>query len=145
MSTNKAILHGFVGKDPELKVLPNGGTTLCRFSLATTESWKDKDGVKQSKTEWHNIVAWNKQAEAIDKFVKKGTELIVEGKIEYTSVADKNDASKKVYFTSIKLEKFDFCGKKEGGQAAPDPEPGYQSESGSGSSNSVDDDTDIPF
>ena len=145
MSTNKAILHGFVGKDPELKMTP-GGVALCKFSLATTETWKNTAGEKQQKTEWHNIVAWNKQAETIEKLVKKGTELVIEGKIEYTSVEDKDRPGKKLFFTSIRMEKFDFCGKKqEGGySAAPDPEhTGYQSTSDNNGGS--DEDMDIPF
>lgn len=145
MGMNKISLHGHVGKDPELKTTKDNNP-FCRFSLATTESWKDKSGEKKSKTEWHQIVAWGKQAEAISKYVVKGQELIVEGKVEYQTVEDKNDSSKKVTYTSIKLLNFDFCGKKAdsggSGSARPDPEPsGYTPDSDSDSSI----DEDIPF
>lgn len=149
MSTNKVILHGFLGKDPELKATP-GGATLCRFSVATTENWKDKDGSAKSKTEWHNIVAWGKQGEAIEKFFKKGAEIIIEGKIEYTEGKNPADENKKIWYTHIKLNAFDFCGKKgeSGGHHEPDPEQtGYADSDNNGGSgtNTVEDDSDIPF
>lgn len=128
MSMNKCYLHGNVGQDPQSKTLPDG-KMLCRFSIATTETWKNQAGEKQSKTEWHNIAAWGKQAEAISKFVKKGSELLIEGKIEYTQ--DKDDPKKK--YTNIRLITFNFCGKKgSGGGSTPDPEysgPEYGSDS----------------
>jgi single-strand DNA-binding protein len=148
MGMNKCTLHGHVGKDPELKKT-SADKPFCRFSLATTETWKDQSGEKKSKTEWHQVVAWGKQAEAIAKFVKKGQEIIVNGKIEYQTVEDKNDSSKKVTFTSIKLIDFDFCGKKDGNSGSGYPEPEESGYSGGGSSDSgagdssVDDD--IPF
>lgn len=128
MSTNKCYLHGFVGKDPEFKTLPDGNS-LARFSIATTENWKNKAGEKQSKTEWHNIAAWGKQAETVQKFVKKGQELLIEGKIEYTQNKDT-----KVWYTNIRLIVFDFCGKKgegTGGYSTPDPEYSGPDNSGS--------------
>jgi len=153
MSTNKVYLHGFLGQDPELKATP-AGATLCRFSVATTENWKDKDGNKKSKTEWHHVVAWGKQGEAIEKFFKKGNEIIVEGKIEYTEGKNPADDSKKIWFTHIKLISFDFCGKKGessgSGYQEPDPEQtGYEtsdeSQTTSSASNTTFDDSDIPF
>jgi single-strand DNA-binding protein len=150
MGMNKCTLHGHVGKDPELKKT-SANKSFCRFSLATTETWKDQSGEKKSKTEWHQIVAWGKQAESIVKFVKKGQEIIVNGKIEYQTVEDKNDSSKKVTFTSIKLIDFDFCGKKDGnsgGGSYPEPEESGYTGSGALDSGAGDfsvDDEDIPF
>jgi single-strand DNA-binding protein len=153
MSQNKVFLHGFVGIDPELKILPDG-KSIARFTLATTETWKNQAGEKQSKTEWHNIVAWNKQAEVVEKNIKKGTELIVIGKIQYTP----NKENPKQWYTHIRLTEFDFCGKKDGGsrQSTPDPDysgPEYNKESSddldqstpSGSGSSMAPDDDIPF
>lgn len=142
---NKVSLHGHVGKDPELKNTQQG-KPFARFSFATTENWKDADGKKQSKTEWHQIVAWGKLGENVAKLVKKGQELILEGKLEYQTVADKDNADKKVTFTSIKLTTFDFCGKKENGGSGnyqPDPEPTGNESSYDSGSNSYEDD--IPF
>ena len=146
MSTNKLFLHGFLGRDPELKMTP-AGVPLCRFSVATTETWKTKEGEKKSKTEWHNVVAWNKQAENIEKFFKKGSEIMLEGKVEYTEAKNPADESKKIWYTHVKLISFDFCGKSGGSSAAPDPEEtGYQGGSPASDNNgSVDDDQDIPF
>lgn len=78
---NKAIVMGRVGKDPELKYTPSG-VAVVNFSVATSEKWKDKEGNKQEKTEWHNIVAWEKKAEIVGEYVKKGDMILVEGKIE---------------------------------------------------------------
>jgi single-strand DNA-binding protein len=77
---NKAILVGNLGKDPELRFTQNGKAT-CRFSLATSEKWTDAQGQKQEQTEWHNIVVWEKQAEACGQYLAKGSKVLVEGKI----------------------------------------------------------------
>lgn len=142
---NKWIGKGFVGRDPELKMTPNG-QALCRFSIATTERWV-KDGEKKEKTEWHNIVAWGKQAEAIEKYVRKGQELLIEGKIEYNTYADKDNPDKKLYSTHIRLDRFEFCGKSnDGGSSRPDPEPsGYAAEPSSNGTSGGNYDEDIPF
>lgn len=81
---NKAILVGRVGKDPEVQT-STSGKTVVKFSLATTEKYKDKE-----TTEWHNIVVWNKLAEIAGKFVSKGSLLFIEGKITYSQWEDKN-------------------------------------------------------
>jgi single-strand DNA-binding protein len=125
MSLNLNILHGFVGKDAELKMTPNG-MALLSFSLATTETWKTKEGEKKEKTQWHQIKVWGKQAEGLEPYIKKGIELIVIGKTEYTEAPDKDNPSKKVYFTNIIADKVDFCGKRGDSSShreSPDPEP----------------------
>lgn len=141
MSMNKVILHGFIGQDPESKVLPSGAV-LVKFSLATTETWTDKESKeKKKKTEWHQIAAWGAQADIIMKNMHKGSEIMVVGKIEYSSTGEGTD---KKYFTNIRLESFDFCGKKDGsvGGGRPDPEePGYVSNE----SNNQDNDDEVPF
>lgn len=146
MSMNECRLHGFVGKDAELKET-GAGKKYCVFSLATTENWKDPQGEKQSKTEWHNVIAWGKPGENAAKMIKKGTELIVCGKIEYQP--DKENP--KVKFTSIKMVSFDFCGKRgdTGGNNYPEPEPSgrdagdYESDNGTGEATGTEDE--IPF
>ena len=151
---NKTILHGFVGRDPELKMTPNG-QALCRFSFATTERWV-KDGEKKEKVEWHNIVVWGKQAESMEKWVKKGTELLIEGKIEYNSYADKDNPEKKLYSTHIRLDRFEFCGKNNSGNSnnnssdddnypEPPPEPRTTSTTRTMSAPSGGYEDDIPF
>lgn len=86
-SFNKVILIGNLGRDPELKATPSG-QVLARFSIATTETWKNPQGEKQSKTEWHNIVVWGKQAEIADKFLRKGKQVLIEGRIQYREYTD---------------------------------------------------------
>ena len=84
MSVNKAILIGNLGKDPEVKFMPNGDA-VCNFSIATSESWTDKAGAKQEKTEWHNIVIFRKVAEIAGKYLKKGSTVYLEGKLQTRS------------------------------------------------------------
>jgi len=95
---NKVILIGNLGKDPEVKHLESG-TVLAKFSLATTEAYKNKNNEKVTNTEWHNIVFFGPQAEIIEKYVKKGDALYIEGRIRTRSYDDK-DGNKK-YITEI--------------------------------------------
>jgi single-strand DNA-binding protein len=80
-SVNKVIILGSLGKDPEVRFMPNGDAAAS-FSMATSESWKDKQGVKQEKTEWHNVVAYRKLAEIIGEYLKKGSSVYIEGKLQ---------------------------------------------------------------
>lgn len=94
-SLNKILLIGNLGKDPEMKVTP-AGQTVTRFSLATTEQWKDPQGQKQSKTEWHSITIWGKAGEAAGKYLHKGSKIFVEGRMEYREFTG-NDGVKKTF------------------------------------------------
>jgi single-strand DNA-binding protein len=98
-SVNKVILVGNAGKDPEVKVTPSG-TPVANFSLATNERFKDKNGQWQERTEWHNLVAWQRTAEIIGEYVKKGSKIYVEGSLRTRSWDDKNTGEKK-YRTEI--------------------------------------------
>ncbi len=98
-SVNKVILIGNLGKDPEVKYTPSG-TPVAKFSLATNERYKDKDGNWQDRTEWHNLVAWQRTAEIIGEYVKKGSKIYVEGSLRTSSWDDKNTGEKK-YRTEI--------------------------------------------
>jgi single-strand DNA-binding protein len=80
-SVNKVILLGNLGRDPELRFMPNGDA-VCNFSIATTDSWKDKAGEKQERTEWHNIVIYRKLAEIAGEYLKKGSSIYVEGRLQ---------------------------------------------------------------
>jgi single-strand DNA-binding protein len=97
-SINKAILVGNVGKDPEIKFLPSG-SAVANFGLATSERFKDKSGEFQERTEWHNIVAYQRTAEIIRDYVKKGSKLYIEGRIQTRSWDDQS--GKKQYRTEI--------------------------------------------
>src|SRR5215475_7010588 len=79
-SVNKVILIGNLGKDPEVRTTPQG-TTLARFTLATTTAWKDASGAKQERTEWHDIVAWEKLAQICGEYLQKGKQVYVEGSL----------------------------------------------------------------
>jgi single-strand DNA-binding protein len=98
-SVNKVILLGNVGKDPEIRATP-GGTMVASFSLATTDRTKDQSGNWSDRTEWHNLVAFQRTAEIIRDYVKKGSKLYVEGKIQTRSWDDKTSGEKK-YRTEI--------------------------------------------
>ena len=80
-SVNKVILLGNLGSDPEVRFMPNG-EAVCNFSIATTESWKDKAGEKKEKTDWHNIVMYRKLAEIAGEYLKKGRPVYIEGRIQ---------------------------------------------------------------
>jgi single-strand DNA-binding protein len=102
MYINKVILLGNVGKDPEVKYLDNG-TAVARITLATSESYKDKSGERKTVTEWHNVVAWRKTAEIVEKWVKKGSELMIEGKLQTRKWSDKDGNQR--YSTEIVVDK----------------------------------------
>ena len=89
MSLNKVILVGNLGKDPELRH-PASGTAVCNFSLATTDRFKNKQGEQQDKTEWHNIVAWTGLAEICGKYLTKGRQVYIEGRIQNRSYDDRD-------------------------------------------------------
>jgi single-strand DNA-binding protein len=109
MSINKVILVGNVGKDPEVRYL-EGGTAVCKFSLATSETYKNKDGEKVSSTEWHNIVLWRGLAEIAEKYIKKGMQLYIEGRIKTRSYTDQEGKVK--YISEIVGDNFQMLGKK---------------------------------
>jgi single-strand DNA-binding protein len=97
---NRVHLIGNLGQDPEMKTLENG-KKVARFTLATNESYKNADGQKVEETTWHNLVAWNGLAEVASKFLKKGKEVAVDGRITYRSYEDKKGGTK--YITEIIL------------------------------------------
>ena len=107
MSVNKVILLGRLGQDPELKYTP-GGSPVCNFSLATTESWTDKQGAKQEKTEWHRVVVWGKLAELCNQYLAKGRQAFLEGRLQTRSWDDK-DGNKR-YTTEILASTVQFIG-----------------------------------
>ena len=110
MSVNKVILVGNVGRDPETRHLDKG-VAVARFSLATTENYTSKTGEKVSNTEWHNIVAWRGLAEVVEKYVKKGSQLYIEGRLR-TNSYEKD--SVKHYTTEINADTLQLLGKREG-------------------------------
>jgi single-strand DNA-binding protein len=111
-SLNKAMLIGNLGSDPEIRTT-GSGTRVATLSLATSRRWNDRNGQQQEKTEWHRVVAWDKLVDIIEKYVKKGDRLYVEGEIEYRSYEDKDGVTK--YSTEIRAREILMLGGKEGG------------------------------
>ena len=107
MSVNKVILVGNLGKDVELRYTPSGAA-VANFTLATSEKYKDKDGNAQEKTEWHNIVAWRQLAEICGKYLHKGKQVYIEGKIQ-TRTYDDRDGNKR-YITEILADQMQMLG-----------------------------------
>jgi len=128
-SVNKVILLGNVGKDPEIRSTPNGAM-VATFGLATSDRFQDQQGNWQDRTEWHNLVAFKRNAEIIRDYVKKGSKLYIEGKLQTRSWDDK-DSGKKQYRTEIVV--FDISllsGREEGAGGGG----GYSRPASSGSS-----------
>jgi single-strand DNA-binding protein len=112
--TNKALLLGNVGKDPEIRSTA-GGMIVASFSLATADRQKDGSGNWSDKTEWHNLVAFNRTAEVVRDHVKKGTQLFIEGKIQTRSWDDKESGQKK-YRTEILINELTLLGGRQSGE-----------------------------
>jgi len=113
---NKVILIGNLGKDPEVRTTSNG-SKVASFSIATSRVWNDQSGSKQEKTEWHRCVAWNssfsKLADVVEKYVKKGDRIYVEGSIEYGQYQDKDGQTR--YTTDIRVRELIMLGGGRGG------------------------------
>jgi single-strand DNA-binding protein len=113
-SVNKVILVGNLGKDPEVKYTPQG-TAVAKFSLATTDRYKDKDGNWQDRTEWHNIVLWQRLAEIAGEYLKKGSKVYIEGSIHTNSWDDKQTGEKKYRTEIVGNDLVLLSGRGEGG------------------------------
>ena len=111
---NKVILIGNLGKDPEVRYL-DSGVAVANFSLATTESYKNKEGERVSQTEWHNVVLWRGLAEVAEKWLKKGSSVYIEGKIRNRKWEDKDGNAR--YTTEILADNMTMLGKKDAGSS----------------------------
>lgn len=139
-SLNKVTLIGNLGSDPEIRSTPGGGR-VAQFSLATSRTWNDQNGGKQEKTEWHRCVVWNSKgsqlADIVEKYVKKGEKLYVEGRIEYRQWQDKDGQTK--YSTEINVRELLLLGGRRDGMDAGagggefDAAPAYGGGEGAGS------------
>jgi len=146
MSINKVILVGNVGKDPEVRYIDTN-VPVARFPFATSETYRSRDGERITTTEWHNIVLWRGLAEVAEKYVKKGSQLFIEGKIRTRSYDDR-DGNKK-YITEIIADNMQMLGRRSDSQSSDtdDVESTY-SDTESRSSSPGDDSTaraDNPF
>ena len=124
-SVNKVILVGNVGQDPEVKYTANG-VPVAKVSLATNERFKDKNDAWQDKTEWHSVVAWQRLAELLGEYVRKGSRLYVEGKLQTSSWEDRQNGGKK-YRTEIVAREIVLLGSRDNGQDDRDKRLGGQS------------------
>ncbi|HEY0562991.1 MAG TPA: single-stranded DNA-binding protein [Methylophilus sp.] len=116
-SVNKVILVGNLGRDPEVRYMPNG-EAVANFSIATTDNWKDKSGVKQEKTEWHNIVMYRRLAEIAGEYLKKGRPVYVEGRLQ-TRKWEKDGVTR--YTTEIIADQMQMLGSgRDGGSTSYD-------------------------
>lgn len=143
MSVNKVILVGRLGRDPEMKSTPSG-MSIAKFSIATDEKFTDRNGDRQERTEWHNIVAFNKLAEICGQYLRKGKLVYIEGSIRTDSWEDKESGQKK-YRTEIianQMQMLDRRGEDEGSGGS------YSSASRGSSSTAsatIEDDEEVPF
>ncbi|MBN1118840.1 MAG: single-stranded DNA-binding protein [Bacteroidales bacterium] len=146
MSVNKAILVGNVGKDPEIRHLESG-TPVASFPLATSETYTNKNGEKVTQTEWHNIVIWRGLAEVVEKYVKKGTQLYIEGRIRTRSWDDRE--GNKRYSTEIVGDVMQMLGKRGEGSVSDNVPNGNQgnhsNESAGAESTAPEPEDDLPF
>ena len=112
-SVNKVTIIGNLGKDPELKFMPNGDA-VCNFSVATTDTWKDKAGEKQERTEWHNIVMYRKVAEIAGEYLKQGSSVYLEGRLQTRKWQTKEGQDR--YTTEVVADSMQMLGKKSEGE-----------------------------
>jgi single-strand DNA-binding protein len=155
-SVNKVILMGNLGRDPEVRFMPNGDA-VCNFSIATTDSWKDKAGERQEKTEWHNIVMYRRLAEIAGEYLKKGRPVYLEGRLQTRKWQTKEGQDR--YTTEVIADSMQMLGGRDGAptqdsQPSSQPEakdefdqtPSRNNQSGSSNSSSFDEfEDDIPF
>lgn len=119
MNYNKIVIVGRVGQDPELKAL-NTGDKVCKFSVATSRKWNNKNGELQEETEWHNVVFWNKPAEIIAQYIKKGSLILVDGRVQ-TNTYEKDGVT--MYRTQIIGETFQLPPRSLSGNNRDEDEP----------------------
>jgi single-strand DNA-binding protein len=148
---NRVILVGNVGRDPEVRTTPTG-QTVAKFSLATSEKFKDRSGEKQERTDWHNLVAWGSQADFARQYIQKGRQIYVEGRLRYDSWTDPQGQKK--YRTEIVISNIQLLGSRAGerpgerpaggGEPPPDAQPDYGEPMDTGAGSLAADD-DLPF
>ena len=143
---NKVILVGNLGKDPEVRYMPSGNA-VANVTLATTDSWKDKQsGEKQERTEWHNVVFYSRLAEIVGEYLKKGSQVYVEGRLQTRKWQDKSGNDR--YTTEIIASDMQMLGSRGGSagfSAERAPAPQQQAAAAGGGGSAPDFDDDIPF
>lgn len=130
MSLNKVMLIGNVGKDPEVRYLesnpqnPGNNAKVASFPLATSERFRDRNGELRENTEWHNVVVWRGNADVVEKYVRKGTQLYIEGKLRTRQWTDQT--GNKRYTTEVVADSLQLLGKRPDAPAGPQQQGGYQ-------------------
>ncbi len=132
-SVNKVILVGNLGRDPEVRYMPNGDA-VANYSIATTETWKDKNGMRQEKTEWHNIVMYRRLAEIAGEYLKKGSSVYIEGRLQTRKWQDKQGNDR--YTTEIVADQMQMLGGRNSGGGGGGYEGGSHDGGGYGGSSS---------
>ena len=118
-TVNKVILLGRLGADPQLRYTPSGRAAVS-FNLATNASWKDQEGNQQERTDWHRITAWGKLAEVMGEWLKKGSSVYIEGRIQTRSYEDANGVKK--YITEIVASDMEMLGRRDEGSGGSEPD-----------------------
>jgi single-strand DNA-binding protein len=144
-SLNKVMLIGNLGRDPEIRFTPEG-SQVASFSIATSENWTDKNGTRQERTEWHNVQAWNKLADLAKRYLQKGRQVYIEGRIRTREWDDKDGNKRRT--TEIIASNMVLLGSRPGGAeygSSPQPvsRPAVESDPGAGEAMITDED--IPF
>jgi single-strand DNA-binding protein len=142
-SINKVILVGNVGADPEVRYTPSG-VPVGKFSLATNERFKNKNGEWQDRTEWHNIVAWQRLAEIVGEYVSKGSKVYIEGKLQTSSWEDRRSGEKK-YRTEIVARDLVLLGLRENSNSKQEHTTSGEQHEPDGAGSGEITDEDIPF
>jgi single-strand DNA-binding protein len=153
-SLNKVMLIGNVGSEPEIRTT-GGGTKLAKVSLATNRTFNDRNGQKQEKTEWHRLTFWDRLADLVEQYVKKGDRIYIEGRLEYSQTED--DKGNQRFWTDIVVNEMLMLGGTPGGggyeggggqqrrRQGASPAAGAAGSAGSGPSPFDSDDDDLPF
>ena len=141
-SVNKVILVGNVGKDPEVRYAPSG-VALAKFNVATNERFKDKSGEWQDRTEWHNVLAWQRLAEIVGEYVHQGARLYIEGKLQTSSWEDRSSGDRK-YRTEIVARDIVLLGSRQTGSEADEESAEDESEPAQVGTGEITDD-EVPF
>lgn len=141
---NKVILIGRLGKDHEVRYMPNG-EAVCNFSVATSESWKDQSGQRQERIEWHNITMYRRLAEIAGQYLKKGSQVYLEGKIQTRKYTDKNGAERTAYDIIAHEMKMLGGGNSEQQAQTETPTPPHRQAPATPAAPVEDIDDDVPF
>lgn len=140
---NKVILIGRLGRDPETRHMPNG-EAVCNFSVATSEAWNDRNGQRQERTEWHNITMYRRLAEIAGQYLKKGSQVYLEGKIQTRKYTDKNGVERTAYDIIVNEMKM-LGGGNSDQQAQAETPTSPRRQAPAATVNGSDESDDIPF